>query len=372
VINLGTYVCTVTGGGAKEIESFLSALSVMTVYAAAAIGGYAWGLDDLGRAELALFREDFDRVEFFGRRALAKAKERQQYEIENRALFYLLRIYIARGDINAVNACLVRLESSLGIPEFSNSNMLYDLTTAWFYAQIGRRDRIAPWIKSDFEESDLHSLMHGFEILIKVKCHFAEERYPAALATLGNRKNDYHAAGSFLFGKVTVKTMEAVTRYRLRDRDGAFAALEAAYSQAEPLGLFMSFTELGKDMRTIADAYLKRRRHVIPEAALLSIRRNAAVYARRLLTVAASLGAGNSRRMPVENRESRYGAAPLSPRERQVLECLVQGLTREETARNLSISINTVKSALRSLYNKLGAANRADAVRIAAAHLHEK
>jgi LuxR family maltose regulon positive regulatory protein len=48
-----------------------------------------------------------------------------------------------------------------------------------------------------------------------------------------------------------------------------------------------------------------------------------------------------------------------------VLTELSQGLTREEIAGHLSLSVNTVKSVIRSVYNKLGAVNRADAVRIA-------
>jgi LuxR family maltose regulon positive regulatory protein len=49
-----------------------------------------------------------------------------------------------------------------------------------------------------------------------------------------------------------------------------------------------------------------------------------------------------------------------------VLTGLSQGLTREEIAGASGISLNTVKSVIRSVYNKLGALNRADAVRIAA------
>jgi LuxR family maltose regulon positive regulatory protein len=50
----------------------------------------------------------------------------------------------------------------------------------------------------------------------------------------------------------------------------------------------------------------------------------------------------------------------------QVLTGLYQGMTREEIAGVSSLSVNTVKSAIRSIYNKLGAINKADALRIAA------
>ncbi|MDR1571100.1 MAG: LuxR C-terminal-related transcriptional regulator [Clostridiales Family XIII bacterium] len=54
----------------------------------------------------------------------------------------------------------------------------------------------------------------------------------------------------------------------------------------------------------------------------------------------------------------------LSRREIEVLCELSQGLTREEIANKKYISVNTVKSEIKSIYNKLGAVNRADAVRI--------
>jgi LuxR family maltose regulon positive regulatory protein len=41
-------------------------------------------------------------------------------------------------------------------------------------------------------------------------------------------------------------------------------------------------------------------------------------------------------------------------------------MTQKEIAGSFSLSVNTVKSVIRSVYNKLGAVNRADAVRIAA------
>lgn len=52
----------------------------------------------------------------------------------------------------------------------------------------------------------------------------------------------------------------------------------------------------------------------------------------------------------------------LTPRERELLELLVQGLTNSEIARSVGVSPNTVKFHLRNLYDKLGVRNRAEAV----------
>jgi LuxR family maltose regulon positive regulatory protein len=90
--------------------------------------------------------------------------------------------------------------------------------------------------------------------------------------------------------------------------------------------------------------------------------RNASAYAKKLFGVSEK-----HRDSRAEQRQDLDAPRlPLSPREIQVLTGLSQGLTREEISKASLISINTVKSVIRSVYNKLGAINRADAVRIAA------
>lgn len=55
----------------------------------------------------------------------------------------------------------------------------------------------------------------------------------------------------------------------------------------------------------------------------------------------------------------------LSDREREVLGHLVNGMTNKEIARQLSLQEITVKVHVRNIYRKIGAANRAQAVKIA-------
>lgn len=54
---------------------------------------------------------------------------------------------------------------------------------------------------------------------------------------------------------------------------------------------------------------------------------------------------------------------PLTPREVQVLELLVEGLSNKVIAARLGISDQTVKFHAAAICGKLGAANRTDAVR---------
>jgi DNA-binding NarL/FixJ family response regulator len=56
---------------------------------------------------------------------------------------------------------------------------------------------------------------------------------------------------------------------------------------------------------------------------------------------------------------------PMTPRERQVLSLLGDGLSNRAIASQLAISEHTVKFHLAAIYGKLGATTRAEAVRLA-------
>jgi two-component system, NarL family, nitrate/nitrite response regulator NarL len=57
--------------------------------------------------------------------------------------------------------------------------------------------------------------------------------------------------------------------------------------------------------------------------------------------------------------------AKLTPREADALRLLIDGKTNKEIARELGLNEITIKGHLRNTYKKIGAGNRADAVRIA-------
>jgi LuxR family maltose regulon positive regulatory protein len=359
IIALCSYLCRVNSEEKGEMERYIGAISATVPYTSVTFGGCALGMDDLCRGELAFFKGDISGAEQFILRALQSARQGRQYETENRALFYLLRVYLARGNHEAIEDLFRQLEAQLNEQNYPTRFTYHDIVTGWYYAHIGQENKLAPWLKSDFEESDLNSIVFGLEVLVKAKYHFAERRYPAALAVLESR-GTRSSLWDFVLGKIEKKTLEAVCRYQLRDKAAAFAVLEEAYRLARPNALYMPFMEMGKNMRTLAGAALKDKTTAIPPAWLERVRRNASGYAKKLFLVTERY------RQPEQGRKKNDGSGiVLSRREIEVLTGLSQGLTREEIAGLASISVNTVKSVIRSVYNKLGAVNRADAVRIA-------
>jgi len=69
------------------------------------------------------------------------------------------------------------------------------------------------------------------------------------------------------------------------------------------------------------------------------------------------------RRSPAAPAESAVAGPDLTDRERQVLDCLVDGLTYAEAADRLGIAYETVRTHVRHVYGKLQVRNAKEAVR---------
>jgi DNA-binding NarL/FixJ family response regulator len=68
---------------------------------------------------------------------------------------------------------------------------------------------------------------------------------------------------------------------------------------------------------------------------------------------------------PLLRRDTRGDGTVLSPREREILELLSQGLSGEDAAKRLFLSSETVRTHVRNAMTKLGAATRVHAVALA-------
>jgi len=122
----------------------------------------------------------------------------------------------------------------------------------------------------------------------------------------------------------------------------ALAALGEALSLAEPEGIRRPLIEGGPVLRDLLARHLRRS---------ASHRWFAAELVRRLE------GSGGNGVMPAELLE------PLSPREGEVLRYLPTMMSNADIAAELFVSVNTVKTHVKSIYRKLDATRRPDAVR---------
>ena len=85
--------------------------------------------------------------------------------------------------------------------------------------------------------------------------------------------------------------------------------------------------------------------------------------------VAAILDAAKGKRVLTPELEQILDSEPILPkltsRQREVLDSMTRGLTNQDIATQLGISMPSVRDHLQGIFDKLGAANRAEAVAIA-------
>ncbi|WP_238431269.1 LuxR C-terminal-related transcriptional regulator [Streptomyces cavernae] len=149
----------------------------------------------------------------------------------------------------------------------------------------------------------------------------------------------------------------------LGDDAGAERALARALRLARPDRLRRPFTEAGPWLRR-----LLRRRPALAQAHDWLPATVAAQAAPPTGTVRQEPAPGS---VPGRFPDSAPGSAPeplpvleaLTAREQEVLERLSQMMSTEEIAADLFLSVNTVKTHLKSIYRKLGATRRGEAVR---------
>ena len=137
-----------------------------------------------------------------------------------------------------------------------------------------------------------------------------------------------------------VHALQALAWRALGDLPAAFDALARALALAEPEGYVQVFLDEGAPMRALLVAFR-------PSAARLC------PFVDRLLGIEAEEAAAGERQSIVE---------PLSEREQEVLRLLRTPLTQPEIADRLYVSVNTIRSHVKHIYEKLGVHGRTEAV----------
>jgi len=127
----------------------------------------------------------------------------------------------------------------------------------------------------------------------------------------------------------------------------AMIPLERALKLAEPLGYFRIFMDEGPPMARLLNGALSH--EISPQ------------YVRRLLDASGDADIVKIEPSKPLVRKSEL-VEPLSDREIEVIQLIAEGLTNQEIASRLYLSLNTVKVHTRNIYGKLGVTSRMQAV----------
>lgn len=315
--------------------------------------GAGQGLDSLCRCEALFLTGHVKAALEPAYQALYAAKGAEQYDVVGSALFMLLRIYTSKGDYGNVKDVLQQIGFYEQDQRSANLG-IWEIVRGWFYMEMEAPERVAGWICNEVQHG-YPPLSMEWPQLLRLRCLITEGRMAEAMAQL-EQFESLCAGKQAVIGLIYSKLARAIIHHCADRIEEAAEALTAAYRLAAGNQIVMPFIEYGSRMRNLIEHIRSVGRTELPEEWMDQIQGRANTFAKRHTYLLACY------RQEKDNHQTDFG---LSRRERELLNYLSRGLTREEIAVCMEISLNTVKSMMKQIFAKMGAVNSVDVVRIA-------
>jgi len=263
------------------------------------------------------------------------------------------RLREAQGDWDGALALLVEAERLHVSDFFVDTRPIAALKARVRIAQ-GKWSEAAAWAREQgLSVDDPLSYSREFEHITLARALLAQARSESAegplLEAIGLLERLRQAAeeGGRTGSAIEILVVLALARQLQGDVPAALASLGSALTIAEPEGYFRIFIDEGQRMASLLESAAKR------GVAASEVRRLLTAFgkAESATAVKSATTAGKG---PIE---------PLSERERDVLRLLGTDLSGPDIARELTVSLNTLRTHTKNIYDKLEVNNRRAAVR---------
>jgi LuxR family transcriptional regulator, maltose regulon positive regulatory protein len=317
------------------------------------------GMSHIGLAEVLCERDELDAALEHATQAVALFRQPPYAQWLVAALAVLAWVRQARRDEAGALAAIGEAEQ-IAPRRDAAADMLpsVGVQRARLALAQGRVAEAARWIWDRGLEADGQlNYAREREYLVLARVLLAERR-PAAAVRLLARLHALAAAQQRMGSVIEVRALQALALQAVGDQAGALAALAEALALAAPEGYVQAFIREGSPM-----AALLHRLATAPTAGrAVAAAHLPGPYLDRLLGAFERVG------LPVVPRPRRGGAAipglvmPLTSRELEVLGLLAAGSSNQAIAEELVVSLDTVKRHVSHIFDKLGAANRTQAV----------
>lgn len=260
----------------------------------------------------------------------------------------LAKIKRAGGDLKGAIDLVIEGKNKLQSKNKKYWEYIFDLYMAELYLERHDVENAAEWLDlGHISIFDSLSAIREFEHLIMSRYLLLTGRSSDAVLLL-NRLRAFAEKERRLGSEIQILCLLAVASYKNNERSDALQALDRALELGMEDGYVRTFIDEGQPMLELLSAYLQRGPG--QEAG------NRYDYAKKLLELA---GENIIHR---DDNNSRHALNTLTRKEYMVLQLISAARSNEEIARELGISVRTVKYHNANLYAKLGAKNRLEAV----------
>jgi len=311
--------------------------------------GFGRGSEPLIRAETALLRCDMKQALLLAGQSALEAKEKDQYFIMVSAYSTLMRRSLFLGNTEDASKQLgyIREVIASAARTLTDSRLtvimlreVLTLAECFFNLALFRTGEIP----SDFlDGTHRHMMADGLGV---PQVYSAKAMYitgnPAGALSICERLDKMPNACQE--ARLCALILISLAREKLGAKGSGISALSTALSEAQADGIILPFAE-NPDILPMLEKI--RRRGKIDAAFLENVRSRCEGY------------------RDIAPQEPVDSAICLSARELEVLQLTAQGKSRAEVAAMFHVQENTVKAQLASVYKKLGARGKTEAVRLA-------
>ncbi len=281
----------------------------------------------LGLARVLYEWNDLDTAQQHGQQCLHLALQMENVDTPATCEVFLVRLKLAQGDVAGAAAILAEADQFLRQHNFAHRK-----------AEVAAA-RVLVLLRQGNLTAAAHLAQTQDLPISLARVHLEQGNPATALALLEPQRRQAEAKG-WHDEQLKIMILQAVALYMEGEKEKAVQILGDTLELAEPGGFIRIFIDEGLPMGAL-----------LREATKHGTVSN---YVRQLLE---AFGKAEGR-TPV----SQHLIEPLSERELEVLKLLKTELNGPEIARELMVSLNTVRTHTKSIYNKLGVNNRRMAV----------
>ncbi|HWQ30799.1 MAG TPA: LuxR C-terminal-related transcriptional regulator [Negativicutes bacterium] len=291
-------------------------------------------------AERCFYSGDFENAEILAHSAYQAAYESSQSGITIAAAFLLIRLTLLKGDFSAFSL-LKKMREDISRKQWYLFIHTLDMCEAYIYSCLNIKEHIPLWISSgDFKNTRLFFPTMAFLNIVYGRVLLVNEEY---LKLIGSSEHFVRMASIFpnVLGQIHTYIYLAAANHRIFRQEAALEALRQALDIAMPDRLYMPFVENCD--------YIKP---------LLSELHGQGIFKKAIERIFELYAHCNKMAGQIKKDYFSEDKPILTDREMEIALLAAEGLSNKEIGQRLFISQNTVKTQMKSIFEKLGINSR--------------
>jgi len=319
----------------KEVNTMLEVMP----YYYKITGSHGKGAGEIMSAERFYYMGDFLNAEIAMHKAYQAAEETS--DIMLCAAFLDIKLSFIKGDFAGMTALFKKLRDNIYEKKGHMFLHTIDICEAYIFSCLHMNEKVASWVKDgEFQSTRLLFPSLAYLNIVYGRVLLESGEYAKLLGRTEEFLRMACVYPNLLAQIYTYIYITAASARVSREDDAAFA-LGQALSIAAPDRVYMPFAENGDAIKPFLEELQAR-----------------GMYTDHIPAILTLYGQYHKAKERMVRKNSVPGKALLTERENEIARLAAQGLSNKEIGKRLYISANTVKTHLKSVFEKLGINSR--------------